>query len=77
MNKKKLKGIVVSSKMAKTLIVEATRLKLHKKYKKQFKVTGRYKVHDEKGQFLPGDKVIIQESRPLSKDKRWVVLKKV
>ncbi len=71
--KKELKGVVVSNKMAKTVVVAVTRLKLHKKYKKQYKVTTHYKAHDEKNEFMPGDKVVIQETRPISKDKRWLV----
>jgi len=74
--KKILKGSVVSSKMSKTVVVAVTCLKRHPKYKKQYKVTNRYKAHNESGEFAVGDKVIIQEARPFSKDKRWVVLKK-
>jgi small subunit ribosomal protein S17 len=74
---KKLKGVVVSDKMQKTVVVAVTRLKLHPKYKKQYKLTTKYKVHDEKGEFHIGDKVIIAECRPLSKDKRWRVVSKI
>lgn len=76
MTKKILKGTVVSDKMQKTVVVEVTRLKEHKKYKKQYKVTTRYKAHDEKGEYKTGDKVLLQESRPISKGKNWIVLKK-
>ncbi len=71
--KKKLIGTVVSDKMPKTVVVAVTRLKLHSKYKKQYKVTTKYKAHDEKGQYHQGDRVIIMECRPISKDKRWRV----
>ena len=74
--KRKLKGLVMSDKMQKTVVVAVTRLKKQKKYKKYFKVTKRYKAHDEKGEFHIGDKVIIQETRPLSKEKRWIVIAK-
>ena len=77
MTSKVLKGIVVSNKMPKTIVVAVTRLKLNQKYKKRFKVTIHYKAHDAKNEFMPGDKVVIQESRPISKDKHWVALKKV
>lgn len=68
-----LTGTVVSDKMTKTVVVEITRLKMHPKYKKQYKVSERYKAHDEKGEYHTGDRVIIRETRPLSKEKRFVV----
>lgn len=71
-----LKGTVVSDKMTKTVVVEILRLKMNPKYKKQFKVTSRYKAHDEKGEYHVGDTVIIRETRPMSKDKRWIVVSK-
>ena len=77
MPKKQLKGVVVSNKMQKTVVVAVTRLKQHRIYKKKYKVTNRYKAHDEKSECQIGDKVIIQECRPLSKDKRWVVKSKI
>ena len=73
---RKLKGVVISDKMTKTVVVSITRLKKHPKYKKYYKVTKKYKVHDEKGEFHTGDKVIIQETRPISKDKRFTVISK-
>ena len=74
---KKLRGVVVSDKMQKTVVVAVTRLKMHPKYKKQYKLTTRYKAHDEKGEYHPGDKVIIQEIRPFSKDKNWRIISKI
>ncbi len=71
-----LKGVVVSDKMAKTVVVAVSRLIKHPKYKKYYKVTKRYKAHDEKGEYHTGDKVLIQETRPLSKEKRWAVISK-
>ncbi len=68
-----LKGVVVSDKMQKTVVVAVSRLIKHPKYKKYYKVTKRYKAHDDKGECHTGDKVMIQETRPLSKEKRWVV----
>lgn len=73
MPKKQLKGVVVSDKMPKTVVVEVVGLKQHKKYKKQYKVSRRYKAHDEKGEYKVGDKVLIEESRPISKEKCWRV----
>ncbi|OGZ34181.1 MAG: 30S ribosomal protein S17 [Candidatus Portnoybacteria bacterium RBG_19FT_COMBO_36_7] len=74
---KKLKGVVISDKMQKTVVVAVTRLKKHPKYKKQYKLTTRYKAHDEEGQYHAGDKVIIQETRPFSKDKKWRIVSKI
>jgi small subunit ribosomal protein S17 len=68
-----LKGTVVSDKMTKTVVVEVRRLKRNEKYKKQYKVSARYKAHDEQGQYHTGDVVTIRETRPISKDKRWIV----
>jgi len=72
-----LKGIVVSDRMQKTVVVSVTRLKKHPKYKKYYKVTKRFKAHDEKGEYHVGDKVIIRETRPLSRGKRWTVTGRV
>lgn len=72
-----LKGIVVSDKMQKTVVVEVLRLKKHPKYKKYFKVSKRFKAHDAEGKYHVNDKVLIQETRPISKDKRWMVLSKI
>ncbi len=77
MAKKKLKGEVVSDKMQKTVVVEVERIKQHPKYKKRFKVHKKFKAHDEKDEYKVGDKVIIEECRPISKDKKWKVIKKV
>jgi small subunit ribosomal protein S17 len=72
-----LKGVVVSDKMTKTVVVAVTRLRKHPKYKKYYKVTKRYQSHDEKGEYHTGDKVVIQETKPLSKEKRWAVIAKI
>ena len=64
-------GHVVSNKMQKTIIVEVTRLTEHPQFKKVIKRKVRYAVHDEKNESKIGDKVRIQETRPLSKTKRW------
>jgi small subunit ribosomal protein S17 len=71
---KKFSGLVVGDKSDKTIIVEIERVRLHPKYKKRYKVSRKYKVHDEKNQFHVGDKVSFVECRPLSKDKRWRVI---
>ena len=77
MPKKRLKGVVVSDKMRKTVVVEVEWIKTHPKYKRRYKVHKRYKAHDEKEECKVGDGVIIEECRPLSKEKRWRVIKKL
>lgn len=72
-----LKGVAVSDKMAKTIVVAVSRLIKHPKYKKYYKVTKKYKAHDEKGEYHIGDKVVIRETRPLSRDKRWRVISRL
>jgi len=71
--KKTIEGFVVSDKMDKTVVVEGSRLVKHPVYKKLVKRRARYKAHDEKNQCKIGDKVLIVETRPLSKNKRWRV----
>jgi len=65
-------GVVVSDKMNKTVVVKIDRLKMHTKYKKKYKVSKKYKAHDGENKFKIGDKVMIMESKPISKDKKWV-----
>lgn len=71
---RKLKGIIVSDKMHKTVVVRVDRLKKHKKYQKFYHVSRTYKAHDEKAEYRTGDEVLIEETRPLSKEKRWRVV---
>lgn len=68
-------GRVVSDKMDKTVVVQVERLVQHPVYKKITKRRATYKAHDEKNECQVGDKVEIIETRPLSKDKRWRVLR--
>lgn len=70
-NRKVRIGKVVSDKMDKTIVVATESLVAHPLYKKQIKVTKKFKVHDENNQCKTGDTVKIMETRPLSKDKRW------
>lgn len=74
MSKKVLKGTVVSTKTPKTLVVEVSRLKQHPLYKKRYTVSKRFKAHYDEGNFSEGDSVTIEETRPISKDKRWKVI---
>jgi len=68
-------GRVVSDKMDKTVVVAVERLVQHPLYKKTVKRVTRLKAHDEKNECKVGDKVSIIEGRPISKEKRWRVLK--
>ena len=70
-NKKTMTGVVVSNKMDKTVVVKVERRFSHPVFKKVVKTTKKYKVHDEKNECLEGDFIRIQETRPLSKEKRW------
>jgi small subunit ribosomal protein S17 len=69
-----IQGTVVSDKMAKTVVVTVERRKKHRLYHKVVNFTSRYKAHDERDECKLGDVVRIQESRPISKDKRWRVV---
>ena len=71
--RRKLVGRVTSSKMNKTVVVEVVRSAPDPVYKKYVRTRDRYKAHDETNQYKVGDRVEIQEHRPISRDKRWLV----
>jgi small subunit ribosomal protein S17 len=71
--RKVLTGVVVSDKMEKTVVVMVNRLVLHPGYKKYIRKRAKVKAHDEKNECHIGDKVLLIETRPLSKEKRWRV----
>lgn len=71
-----LKGVVVSDKMDKTVIVSVSRFIKHPLYGKFYKVSKKYKAHDEEDKYKVGDKVEIVETRPISKDKHFRVITK-
>jgi small subunit ribosomal protein S17 len=73
-NKRILKGTVVSDKMDKTIVVLIERIKEHRQYRRRYRVSKKYKVHDPEKKFKVWDRVSIQECRPISKEKRWTVL---
>jgi small subunit ribosomal protein S17 len=73
-NKRTIKGVVISNKMDKTIVVRAERLVKHPVFQKYVRKHIKYKAHDEKNQSKLGDTVLIIESRPLSKEKRWRML---
>lgn len=72
--KKIFRGVVISDKMDKTVIVKVIKSKIHPLYKKYFENSKNYKVHDSQNKFHIGDKVNFIECRPLSKDKKWKVI---
>ena len=74
--RRKLQGVVVSDKMMKTVTVLVNRFVKHPKYGKFMNISKKYKAHDEEGTFKTGDKVVIEECRPISKDKSFKVIGK-
>ncbi|MEK7063041.1 MAG: 30S ribosomal protein S17 [Patescibacteria group bacterium] len=71
---KTLSGVVVSDKMKDTVVVKVVRFVKHSKYKKYFKVAKKYKAHNPGNTVHVGDKVQIKETRPISKDKHFIVI---
>lgn len=71
-----LKGVVVSDKMEKTVVVSVSRFIKHPLYGKYYKVSKKYKAHDEENKYKVGDKVEIVETKPISKDKHFEVVYK-
>ena len=72
--RRSLVGRVVSAKMDKTVVVEVQRKVMHARYGKYINRRKKYKAHDEGNEFKMDEIVVIQESRPLSRTKRWVVV---
>ena len=75
MTKKILKGKITSVKNNKTVVVEVTRTFKHPFYEKVIKRSKKYSAHDENNEHSTGDKIKIMESKPISKMKRWTVIK--
>jgi small subunit ribosomal protein S17 len=75
-HKKQLKGVVVSDKMQKTVVVSVNRFVKFPKYGKYVQKSKKYKAHDEINMYKMGDKVIIEETNPISKDKNFKVIGK-
>ena len=74
MSKRLLSGIVISSSSEKTVVVKVTRRVKHKLYRKIISRSKKYHAHDEMNEFKVGDLVSIVESKPISKQKNWIVL---
>ena len=75
--RKKIKGVIVSDKMDKTVVVLVRRYIKIPKYGKYVSINKKYKAHDEKGEYKTGDEVMIEECRPISKDKHFRVTEKI
>jgi small subunit ribosomal protein S17 len=71
--KRRFKGVVLTDKMQKTRVVAVEWRQMHPRYKKYYSVTRKFKAHDENNEYKTGDKVVIEETRPLSKEKRWII----
>jgi small subunit ribosomal protein S17 len=74
MPKRQLLGVVVSDKSDKTVVVDVERRFTHPLFKKTVRRTKKYQAHDPENRYKIGDRVVIQESRPISKSKRWIVV---
>lgn len=74
MAKRRLNGVVLGNKMQNTVVVEVERRAAHPKYKKIMKIRKKYYVHSE-DDIEVGEKVVIEETKPISKLKRWVIVK--
>lgn len=74
--KRRFEGKVVSDKMQKTVVVEVGRVKIHPIYGKRYTTSRRFKAEDAENKYKVGEKVIIEETRPLSKEKKWRVIGK-
>lgn len=74
--KRRLSGEVVSTKMQKTAVVKIQRIKLNARYQKRITLTTRLKAENPDNHFKEGDFVVIEETRPISKEKRWLIISK-
>lgn len=74
--KQQITGLVVSDKMDKTIVVRVDIKKRHPKYKKTYTVSRKFKAHDENNEYHKGDKVVIESTRPISREKKFKVISK-
>ncbi len=75
--KQQLIGTVISAKMMKTVVVKVDTKKRHPKYHKSYTVSKKFKAHDENSEYKPGDRVMIESIKPMSKEKTFKVISKV
>ena len=76
-HKRQLSGLITSHAMNKTAVVSVIRVALDAKYQKRYRTSKKFKVHDEKNEFKKGDLVVIEECKPISKEKKWRIIKKL
>lgn len=69
-------GIIISDKMTQTAVIQTSRLVKHPLYNKRYHIHQHLKAHNPDNKYKEGDRVIIQETRPVSKDKNWLILRK-
>ena len=74
-SQQRISGSIVSAKMQETAVILCERVKRHPKYKKSYRVSKKYKAHNPGNLYQEGDKVIIEATRPISKDKRWRIIR--
>ena len=72
--KQQMTGLVVSDKMDKTVVVKVDMRKRHAKYKKSYTISKKFKAHDEANEYKVGDRVTIESTRPISKEKKFRVI---
>lgn len=75
--KQQMRGQVISNKMDKTVVVKVDVKKRHSKYKKSYTVSRKFKAHDANNEYQVGDRVLIEATRPISKDKKFRVVNKI
>lgn len=74
--RRRITGVVVSAKMQETAVVRVDRMKAHPIYGKRYRVSKKFHAHNEANQFAEGDIVVMEETRPMSKTKRWRIVSK-
>ncbi len=74
--RRRITGVVVSTKMQQTAVVRVDRMKAHPIYGKRYRVSKKFHAHNENNQFAEGDTVVMEETRPMSKTKRWRIVAK-
>lgn len=74
--RRRITGVVVSTKMQQTAVVRVDRMKAHPIYGKRYRVSKKFHAHNENDQFVDGDIVVMEETRPMSKTKRWRIVSK-
>lgn len=75
--RRRLEGTVVSAKMKDTVVVAIEFMRQHSRYLKFYRRTAKFKADDKGNQYKEGERVVIEETRPLSKDKRWRIVEKI